>query len=145
MPIYFYTSDGEYGCFSSFSLHPFTLDGFLWRTAEHYFQAQKFSGTPYEASIRQALTPKQAFILGNSRKYKIRPDWEEVKDKVMFKAVLEKFKTHASIREILLNTNNEQIIETSDPYWGCGSDGHGRNQLGIILMEIRDILRKKED
>jgi hypothetical protein len=27
-----------------------------------------------------------------------------------------------------------------DYYWGCGKDGTGRNQLGLTLMQVRDIL-----
>ncbi|MGC1396759.1 MAG: NADAR domain-containing protein [Coleofasciculaceae cyanobacterium] len=29
----------------------------------------------------------------------------------------------------------------SDYYWGCGKDGSGKNMLGQILEEVRDILR----
>ncbi|GAB4239826.1 MAG: hypothetical protein Kow00121_66390 [Elainellaceae cyanobacterium] len=28
-----------------------------------------------------------------------------------------------------------------DYYWGCGKDGSGKNKLGQILMEVREILR----
>ncbi len=61
----------------------------------------------------------------------------------MRKAVLRKFETHKDIRDILLSTDNEEIVENSpiDFYWGCGSDGSGKNMLGIILMEVREILR----
>jgi hypothetical protein len=64
-------------------------------------------------------------------------------DDIMRKAVLRKFETHKDIRDILLSTDNEEIVENSpiDFYWGCGSDGSGKNMLGIILMEVREILR----
>jgi len=37
----------------------------------------------------------------------------------------------------------EELIEktTTDYYWGCGTNGTGRNMLGIILMEVRDMLK----
>jgi predicted NAD-dependent protein-ADP-ribosyltransferase YbiA (DUF1768 family) len=43
---------------------------------------------------------------------------------------------------LLLSTGNATLIEDSpmDFYWGCGSDGTGKNMLGKILMEYRDIL-----
>ncbi len=48
MPILFYSvRESPYGCFSNFSPHPFEFDGKRWPTSEHYFQAQKFAGTPF--------------------------------------------------------------------------------------------------
>jgi ribA/ribD-fused uncharacterized protein len=46
--ILFYRVNEPYGFFSNFSKHPITLNGKEWPTTEHYFQAQKFVGTPYE-------------------------------------------------------------------------------------------------
>ena len=43
----------KYGCFSNFSAHGFELDGLYWSTSEHYFQAQKFPGTPDAEQIRK--------------------------------------------------------------------------------------------
>jgi N-glycosidase YbiA len=144
MPIYFY-SDREvpYGCFSNFSKHGFVLDELWWKTSEHYFQAQKFVGTPYLEQIRSVATPKDAANLGRKRTLPLRSDWEQVKDKIMLRAVLCKFRSHADIREILLATGDESIVENApgDYYWGCGKDGTGRNQLGLTLMHVRDILR----
>lgn len=144
MTIYFYsTRENPYGCFSNFSAHGFNLDEVWWRTSEHYFQAQKFIGTPHVEQIRLALTPKDAAKMGRERDRPLRSDWEQVKDDVMLKAVLSKFQTHADIREILLSTGNQLIVENSptDYYWGCGADGSGKNKLGQILMQVRDLLR----
>jgi hypothetical protein len=144
MTIYFYGTRDEYGCFSNFSPHGFELDGFYWPTSEHYFQAQKFAGTPHAEQIRKVKTPKDAAKMGRDRKRPLRSDWEQVKDDIMKKVVLCKFKTHADIRQVLLSTDNQLIVENSptDYYWGCGVDGSGKNRLGLILMEVRDILRE---
>ena len=147
MTIYFYSVRGEpYGCFSNFSPHTFTLDGAVWPTTEHYFQAQKFAGTPHVEDVRRARTPKDAAARGRDRTRPLRPDWEAVKDDVMRRAVLRKFETHAAIRAILLSTGDEELVEntTGDYYWGCGSDGSGKNMLGRILMEARATLRARE-
>ncbi|MBW4644457.1 MAG: NADAR family protein [Goleter apudmare HA4340-LM2] len=143
MTIYFYSTREQYGCFSNFSPHGFVLDDLYWSTSEHYFQAQKFIGTPHVEKIRLVKTPKDAAKMGRERTRPLRPDWEEVKDDIMRKAVLCKFATHADIREILFSTGNAEIIENSpiDWYWGCGADGSGKNMLGIILMEVRERLR----
>jgi N-glycosidase YbiA len=143
MAIYFYTTNCEYGCFSNFSPHGFELDDLYWYTSEHYFQAQKFPGTPHLEQIRLIKAPKDAAKMGRDRNRPLRRDWEKVKDNIMRKAVLCKFETHADIREILLSTGDEELVENSpvDYYWGCGKDGSGKNMLGIILMEVRDKLR----
>lgn len=57
MKIYFYHTREKYGCFSNFSPHGFELDGLYWSTSEHYFQAQKFPGTPDAEQIRKVKTP----------------------------------------------------------------------------------------
>lgn len=148
MAIRFYgTDDPLYGGFSNFAPYPFTLDGAEWPTVEHYFQAQKFPGTPHVEAIRRAATPKAAKSMGRSRSRPLRPDWEAAKDDVMRAAVRAKFAQHADIRATMLGTGNEEIVENAprDYYWGCGASGTGRNMLGIILMETRAALRESEN
>lgn len=143
MTIYFYTTREEpYGCFSNFSRYGIEIDGSWWPTVEHYFQAQKFAGTPYVERIQQAATPKQAAAMGRDRSLPLRADWEQVKDEVMYRAVLRKFETHHHLRDLLLGTGEEEIVENSphDYYWGCGKDGSGQNMLGQILMRVRSML-----
>ncbi len=48
-------------------MYPIFLDGNEWPTTEHYFQAQKFAGTPHEAEIRAAATPMEAAQMGRQR------------------------------------------------------------------------------
>lgn len=121
------------------------MDKLWWNTSEHYFQAQKFVGTPYLEQVRSISTPNDAAKLGRRKTFPLRKDWEQVKDAVMLKAVLCKFQVHVDIRAILLGTGAEEIVETApgDYYWGCGKDGTGRNQLGVTLMQVRDILRQQ--
>jgi len=77
----------------------------------------------------------------------LRDDWEQVKDDVMRRAVLKKFETHEAARELLLSTDDQDIVENApgDCYWGIGKDGSGKNMLGKILMEVRATLREKVD
>lgn len=146
MSIYFYKVAEPYGCFSNFSYHGFQVDGKFWRTSEHYFQAQKFVGTLYEEEIRNVDTAIQAAKMGRDRKRPLRKDWEEVKDDIMRKAVLNKFMQNEDIKKVLLETKEQEIIEqtTTDYYWGCGDDGTGKNMLGKILMEVRESLNGGE-
>lgn len=144
MTIWFYGRTNEWGEFSNFAHFPFMLGGKLWPTSEHYFQARKFAGTEHEEAIRLAPKPNLAARMGRERSRPLRPDWEQVKDDVMRRAVRAKFAAHESLRSLLLSTGDEQLVENApgDYYWGCGKDGTGRNMLGVILMELRAELRK---
>ncbi len=143
MAIKFYKVNEEYGCFSNFSNYGFTLEGKYWMTSEHYFQAKKFEGTEFEEIIRHLENPMDVAIKGRDKSLPLRNDWEEVKDDIMRKAVFEKFSQNESIKDILLSTKNEVIVEgtSTDYYWGCGTNGSGKNMLGIILMEVRNQLK----
>lgn len=68
MTVYFYVErEKPYGCFSNFSPHGFILNELYWTTSEHYFQAQKFVGTPYLEKVRQTKTPSYAANMGRVR------------------------------------------------------------------------------
>ncbi|MGH9754959.1 MAG: NADAR family protein [Blastocatellia bacterium] len=142
--IRFYRVDDEYGCFSNFSPHPIRMKGKVWPTSEHYFQGQKFVGTEHEEAIRLLKSPMIAARMGRDRKRPLRPDWESVKDEIMFEAIRAKFAQHEELRKILLATGDAEIIEHTgkDSYWGDGGDGSGRNMLGKTLMLVREEVRK---
>jgi hypothetical protein len=146
MTIYFYKVCQPYGCFSNFSPHGIEMEGIYWPTVEHYYQGQKFVGTT-DASIipliHDAPTPEEAAALGRCPSRRLRPDWELVKTQVMRVGVLQKFITHPDIREILLITGDEMLIENSptDYFWGCGANHTGENHLGKILMGVRAEIR----
>jgi ribA/ribD-fused uncharacterized protein len=71
---------------------------------------------------------------------KINPDWDKIKIDKMRQIVQARFEQQPEFRRLLLSTGDREIEETSpkDPFWGTGKDGKGQNQLGKILMEIRD-------
>jgi ribA/ribD-fused uncharacterized protein len=125
------------------------LEGTFWSTVEHYYQAQKFVGTENEGliiTIQNATTPMEAATIGRDRTLKLRCDWEQVKTQVMWQGVLTKFLTHTDIQKILLDTGDKLIVEDSpiDYYWGCGRDKTGQNQLGKILMKVRQEIRQQQ-
>lgn len=144
--IRFYSVDDELGVLSNFARYPIRLKGRLWPSSEHYFQAQKFAGTAREAEIARAKTPALAARMGRDRKHRPRRDWEAIKDRVMYEAVLAKFTQHDELRAVLLGTGDARLVEhtDTDAYWGDGGDGSGRNRLGEILMQVRAELRGRE-
>lgn len=144
-PIKFYRTGEAYGAFSNFSAHPFELKGRIWPTSEHYFQAQKFAGTPHEEELRQVDSPMTAARLGRDRHRPLRADWETVKEEIMREALRAKFTQHRDLRDLLCSTGDARLIEhtKNDRYWADGGDGTGRNRLGELLMELREELRKE--
>jgi hypothetical protein len=77
---------------------------------------------------------------------KLRRDWERVKVGVMREAVEAKFRQHQDLRALLLATGDAKLVEHSedDDFWGDGGDGRGRNELGRILMAVRELLRQRQ-
>jgi ribA/ribD-fused uncharacterized protein len=146
--ILFYSTKDSYGEFSNFSAFPIEIDGRTWPTSEHYFQAQKFAGTDHEEVIRTTPSPMAVAKIGRDRKRPLRPDWEQVKDSIMRKAVRAKFSQHPQLAELLVGTGDADIVEhtENDVYWGDGGDGKGLNRLGVILMEVRsELLEMRKD
>ena len=141
--IHFYSTAGEYGCFSNFSRHAVYLKGKRWPTSEHYFQAQMFAGEPDEEEVRRANKPMLAASMGRDRKRPLRRDWERVKERVMLEALRAKFTQHEELKAVLLGTGDAVLVEhtANDAYWGDGGDGSGKNRLGALLMQLREELR----
>jgi ribA/ribD-fused uncharacterized protein len=146
MTINFYSTKADYGCFSNFSRHPVRLKGKVWPTSEHYFQAQKFVGTKYEEQVRKTNNPAEAARMGRDRKLPLRKDWESVKVQVMYDVCYAKFTQHKALKETLLSTGDEKLVEhtENDNFWGDGGDGSGKNMLGIVLMNVRQAIRSEE-
>ena len=142
--IRFYSVGDEFGEFSNFAAYPIKLDGAVWPTSEHYFQAQKFKDPRIQAKIRKAKTPMIAARMGRDRSKPLRRDWESVKVQVMDKALRAKFTQHTELAELLLSTGDEPLVEhtSNDAYWGDGGDGSGKNKLGHSLMRLREALRE---
>jgi ribA/ribD-fused uncharacterized protein len=141
--IEFYAVGDPYGEFSNFAPFPIFVAGKRWPTSEHYFQAQKFAGTPHAEQVRRAGKPRIAAEMGRDRKRPLRRDWEAVKEGVMLTALRAKFSQHADLRDLLSATGDARLVEHTgnDAYWGDGGDGSGKNRLGALLMRVRDELR----
>jgi ribA/ribD-fused uncharacterized protein len=142
--IYFYHIRDSYGFLSNFAAAPISINGQVWPTTEHFFQAQKFADDAIQERIRNAKSPMDAATLGRNRAFPLRGDWEQVKDEVMYEALCAKFTQHPLLRSQLLATGDAQLVEhtINDRYWADGGDGSGKNMLGILLMRLRAELRQ---
>ena len=145
----FYRERDEYGFLSNFYAAPIELDGVVWPTTEHYFQALKFPTLEeYREKIRADPSPRKAKDMGQCPDG-FREDWEQVKDEVMYKALRAKFTQHPNLRQELEATGGAYLIEhCRDKYWGDNLDGgtgeKGKNMLGKLLCRLRDELRKEQ-
>src|SRR5579859_1012756 len=106
--IFFWKEDNQYAVFSNFFPHPVTVDGRIWPTSEHYFQAMKTPFLQEQEMVRAAATPAEAKRLG--RKLKCRGDWQEVKYDVMLHVLREKFSSDP-LRSLLTGTGDAEIYE----------------------------------
>ena len=140
---------GDYYFLSNFHPSYVYYEGSVYPTAEHAFQAAKTTLLGTRQFFTTLATPDLAKYYG--RRLELRKDWEDVKDRVMYDILQNKFH-HEPNKSNLLATGNAPLIEGNnwhDNYWGdctctrC-KNKPGRNQLGKTLMRIRDELRKKE-
>lgn len=112
-------------------------------TAEHLFQASKTRDKREILQILTAHSPGVAKRMG--RVCTLRPDWEIVKDDLMYQIVRHKFRD-PDLAKKLTDTGNAILIEGNhwgDKYWGV-CDGKGLNKLGEILMRVRDELKSDQ-
>lgn len=132
------------------NMYPVTLyiDGKKFNCVEQYFHYCKFKDTDpkYQQRILEQVSGYEQKKLGKSREHKIDPNWDVNRNKVMHKALYFKFHDHKEMREYLLSTNDQILIEDNphDNYWGIGQ-GNGKNMLGKLLMELRQELKEEYD
>lgn len=123
-----------------------TWGGKTYPSAEHAYQAAKATSEAEHELIRNSATCGQA--KRNGARCSLRPDWEEIKDQVMYEVCKAKFTQHPVLGEALLATGSRELREGNawgDVYWGVNlNTGEGRNQLGKTLMRIREELVEAE-
>ena len=131
---------GEHRFLSNMYKVLFRIDGILYFSVEHWYQANKTTDPDIYESLRKCSTPGEVKAMGNQ--IEIRPDWDDIKLDVMYKGVLAKFSQNADLKNKLLSTRGLLVEGNNwnDQYWGV-CNGVGRNNLGKILMRIREELR----
>lgn len=144
--IYFRKEDRQYGFLSNFALIEFVdPDGLIWPTSEHYFQAHKSPFEEERGHVQMAPSPNEAKRRGRND-IQLVANWDEIKEDVMRDALRYKFSLDSEAGERLLDTGDDYLIEYApwgDTYWGVDKSYHGRNRLGILLMERREALREE--
>jgi ribA/ribD-fused uncharacterized protein len=140
----FYSVKNVYGEFSNFALFPININGVIWPTSEHFYQAQKFFDHDLQEKVRTAETPLMAAQIGRDPNNPMRADWDQVKDGIMLIALRAKYTQYDVLKKLLLSTNKSHLFEhtINDCYWADCGDRTGKNMLGQELMQIREELAR---
>lgn len=101
---------GDYRFLSNYWYVDIELDGEIYPTIEHAFQAVKTFDLNERLVILNAPSPGKAKELG--QKVKLRPDWESVKISLMKDCLRKKFSVE-KYKQKLLATGNGYIEETN--------------------------------
>lgn len=129
----------DYRPLSNFHIEPFTWNQIVWNCSENPYQAAKTDRS--EWSHFASLTPAGARELG--QKVHLRKDWEQVKIEVMTEILQAKYAQCPIAKKCLIDSGKAHLEEVTwwkDLFWGTYK-GHGRNELGKILMTIRTQLQ----
>jgi len=137
---------GDHAFLSNFFAYSIEIDGDTYPTNEHAFQALKTDNPEERRRIREALTPASAKSKG--KRVTLRDDWDIKRFRVMERVVGIKF-SDPGLAEKLTATGDRELVEGNtwrDTTWGCvcgkGGVWKGRNELGKILMWVREDLKK---
>ena len=131
---------GDYRFLSNFHVADVWYEGILYPSTEHAYQAAK----TLDINVRMdflSLSCNKAKNKG--QEIGLRENWDVIKYDVMFAVVFDKFFRHQDLREMLLSTGDKYLEETNhwgDIFWGY-CDNKGDNNLGKILMKVRDVIR----
>ncbi|GIM97021.1 NADAR family protein [Paractinoplanes toevensis] len=141
------------GCLSQWWPVEFTVDGVLFRSAEHYMMWRKamlFGDEETAGRIVRAGHPRDAKMLGRGVAGFDEPTWVQQRFPIVVEASRHKFGQHADLRAWLLGTGDRVLVEASptDRIWGIGLPAadpratdparwEGLNLLGFALMRAR--------
>lgn len=131
--------------------YPLRINGVRILTAEALYQACRFPHMPdVQREIIGQHSPMTAKMKSKPHRKNSRPDWDEIRHKVMRWCLRVKLvQNYEEFGLLLLATRNQPIVEQSrkDDYWGAkvvddaGDTLVGQNVLGRLLMELREKLK----
>jgi len=114
--------------------------GFVFPSSENAYQASKCADKNDKYKFTK-IEPVASKKLG--RIVQLLPNWDSVKLSVMKDIVYSKFFQNPELKQKLVETEEEELVEHNfwwDKYWGKHF-GEGVNNLGIILMDARSLLK----
>lgn len=144
------------GCLSQWWPSPFTVDGRVFATAEHWMmwsKAMLFGDEATAARVLAAEHPGEAKNLGREVRRFDENVWQRERFGIVVAGSIAKFEQHQDLQSFLLGTGKRILVEASplDRVWGIGlaatdpkaSDPvrwEGLNLLGFALMRAREVV-----
>ena len=147
-----YKTKEDFGGLSNMaSGYPLQINGVRILTTEALYQACRFPHMPeVQREIIGQHSPMTAKMKSKPHRKDSRPDWDEVRYKVMRWCLRVKLaQNYEEFGRLLLATRDRPIVEQSrnDDYWGAKLTNQnadtliGQNVLGRLLMELREKLK----
>lgn len=153
----FYHEYDEGGYLSNWYESPFEFSGTTFQTGEHWMmwhKARLFRDLETAERILQVTDPDEVKKLGKQVSPFVDTAWDEVRVPIMTVGLRQKFMQSELLANELLSTGSAVLAEAApnDRTWGVGIGKgdpglddplawHGRNLLGIALMNVRSDLR----
>lgn len=135
----------EYGWLSNMYKCDIEYEGHIFKSVENaYMWAKNKANRDW---LYVCLNNEPNLVKRLSKDIFIRPDWEDVRLKIMYELLLLKFKQEP-FKTKLKNTGLQNIQEGNywnDKFWGVclkSNPNEGENHLGRLIMHIRLLIQK---
>ena len=138
---------GDYRWLSNMWPCEIEYEGLKYPSTENAYQAAKLveadrvhltTCTPYESKLRW----KKFRLLDNES-----GAWDARKRRIMLRVSLVKYNNNIDLRKNLLETGEKYLEETNwwhDYFWGASVTGSGQNNLGKVLMDVREFFKNRK-
>lgn len=143
---FYRASERPFGAFSNLFKRPIAFEGHVYPTSEHAYQAGKARKNEVREWLLAAPSPALLAMAAHGLYYwDVAPGWSRTKFDRMRAVLHAKFTQNEDLRDLLFSTGSARLIETAtvdnevNRLWG-EVNGHGRNMLGEMLMELRERL-----
>ena len=153
----FHNPDEDYGFLSNWYLSNFVVDGINFSSMEQYMMYMKatlFNDTNIASQIMETSDVGKIKALGRSVSNYNDIIWNGMRQPIIFKGLMEKFKQNENLKTELLKTGDAILAECAvhDQIWGIGlsmkdpnkndmTRWRGTNLLGFSLMLVRSELK----
>jgi ribA/ribD-fused uncharacterized protein len=148
---FYRASEKPYGAFSNLFRREVQFEGETFATSEHAYQAGKARKPEVRKWLMAAPSPSLLAMAAHGLYYwDVAPGWSTSKFVRMREVLRAKFSQHPDLRELLLSTGEARLVETAtvdnevNRLWG-EVNGSGKNMLGVLLMEVREELRREAE
>ena len=157
--ICFHLIDEPFGFLSNWYPSKFTMDRKTFTSMEQYMMYRKaitFGDTETAQAILSTDNVGKIKALGRSVRNYDDTLWNGVRQIIVYRGLLEKFRQNPDLKAQLLATYPHTLAEAAlqDKIWGIGISNHdesryepdlwpGHNLLGFTLMMVRDELSKE--